>query len=256
MTLVLLLSVLPARALAIPPGWTAVEPTRAVRVPGEPGLGEVLELGVPGGTGVPAEVLEALAARGVTATLAGTRSDGTLDLTVERGTTGVASVRVEAGCATWTVVTAAPGEGAGLDVHAVLTAASAAGGPAPVGHGDALWAQATPPVPSSVAPWGDAWSAPPGTAWALAPDLVGLWAGRRPRTGVEVVLFLDPNGRARLEQRGDAGTSVQEGTWAVQGGELKVDLLTGEAWTTPYTAGPGTLSVVVDRQPVVLVRRR
>ena len=71
-----------------------------------------------------------------------------------------------------------------------------------------------------------------------------------------LVLLLSVLPARALAARGVTVTPGEGAGFDVQAGELKVDLLTGEAWTTPYTAGPGTLSVVVDRQPVVLVRRR
>jgi hypothetical protein len=224
-----------------------------------------------------------LLARGRKARLKSSLPEGHVNLLFEDGHLGRAFVHVEGTVSTWWVVVAHPEAVALLDSDALLKrqvvnddgpppapadlewganeefevlAGGADGSQWAVGDStDAmLWGGAVE-VPGNVYEWN-----PTGETekWEPSGSLVGTWAGHymRGMDKVRVNLRLDATGRVRMESRTGYGQSVEEGTWGVQGGRLRLEPYGGRARVSAFERSGDLLRLTIDGKRATLMRKR
>lgn len=243
-----------AFAFQVPAGWTPQGENRAVLDATNPALGEIREITVAGGKGDPAELVKVLKAEGIQATVTGTGPTTTLLTNDSRIIQARASV--SDGKARWYVVMASKAATAQLDVNALLTTLQSqipvhlnwgeAVEVLPAGGDGTLW---NGPREAERPQWGEG---DPETTWGKDALLYGLWAGTTLTKGspTEVRLWMEANGRVRLERVLNGGTSVSEGTWGVREGQIRLAWYTSEPLVTGYKCNGKVLSFSLDERMV------
>ena len=272
-----------ASALNAPAGWTVVDTNRALLKPEDPSAGELVELPIQGGDGSVEELLFTLLASGRKARLKESLPEGHVNLLFDDGHLGRGCVQVDETHATWWVVIAHPEAVSALDSDALLKRQMVGGDTPPPAPAELEWgvneeievldagadgSQWAVGDPTDEMLWGGAvevsgnayeWN-PTGESekWAPSASLVGTWSGHymRGMDKVRVNMRLDKTGRVRLESRTGYGQSVEEGTWGVQGGRLRIEPYGGRARVSVFERSGDQLRITIDGKRATLMRKR
>jgi hypothetical protein len=267
----------PAMAMTPPAGWTATGPYRAVRDANNPGMGELREFNVTGGTGNPAELGMMLRSAGAEAKLMNPDGAGAVGLALQDERLGKARFKGFEGGVTWMVVMAAPNMATTMDPDAILTAAFT---PAPVAAPASTAAAWGAPAAPAAAPWGQvggptaanvpvaapvaaattpAWGqggVPAQAAWGVGPELIGVWEGTAfiKFAPTKLNFTFGADGTLTLVRRANGREETLTGKWGSRPGQLKLEI-PGGADSLPYAMTGNSMGFAFEGTKVTLTKK-